>query len=347
MRMCETDAGTWLIGSHAAEARSQPLRTRQYILRSEDRGETWAVLPAARPNGWCVPALGRMDEGRPINLGGGRVLAMFRTPEGHLWSARSSDDGRTWTAPAPTSLVHPDAPPMLFRLADAKTLIAFHHNRHSQTQYVGLSAKMEGQTDRSELWVATSTDEGRTWSEPRFVLANALAPAFDNHWRDYQCSYLDLIVDGEDLHLFFPHRWQRAMHLRLRAANIVRLPTKAELTAASGQTGRTASGHDSSVRVRAAGAGWGWDRGNSGRKHCAAPPPGQAAPCAYLRPLDAHNRPVACRQEDSFPMPTASFSSMSRTQGLRPPAARPSVRCPRNLVRQRAQPGDRLVVAGR
>jgi len=30
----------------------------------------------------------------------------------------------------PTPLVHPDAPPMLFHLADGKTLAAFHRNRH-------------------------------------------------------------------------------------------------------------------------------------------------------------------------------------------------------------------------
>ncbi len=29
----------------------------------------------------------------------------------------SEDDDQTWTAPKPTPLVHPDAPPMLFPLA--------------------------------------------------------------------------------------------------------------------------------------------------------------------------------------------------------------------------------------
>ena len=29
------------------------------------------------------------------------------------------DDGRNWSYPAPTPLVHPDAPPMLFKLSDA------------------------------------------------------------------------------------------------------------------------------------------------------------------------------------------------------------------------------------
>ena len=232
MRMCETDAGAWIIGSHEGDWSKKPLQTRQYLLRSEDKGRTWTVLPRPRPNGWFVEGFGRMDEGRPINLGGGRVLALFRTPEGHLWTSRSEDDGKTWTDPKPTPLVHPDAPPMLFRHPDGKTLLAFHHNRHSQSRYEGLTAKMEGQKDRSELWVATSADEGRTWSEPRFLLVNALAPTLESAWRNYQCSYIDLVADGDDLHIFMPHRWRQAVHLTLKAGDLEKLPTKAELVGA-------------------------------------------------------------------------------------------------------------------
>ena len=143
-RMCETDSGAWLLGSHAADWSKQPLETWQYILRSEDRGKTWTLLPDARPNGWFAPNFLRMDEGRPINLGGGEVYFMARTPTGRLWEARSTVDGKSWTTPTPTALVHPDAPPMLFHLSDGETLIAFHHNRHIKTQYSGLSGTMDG-----------------------------------------------------------------------------------------------------------------------------------------------------------------------------------------------------------
>ena len=136
-------------------------------------------------------------------------------------------NGKTWTRPGSHTVgASRRAPPMLFLLADGKTLVAFHHHRHAKSQYVGLTGNMEGQKDRSELWVSTSTDEGRTWSEPRFVLANALAPKKNIAWYDYQCSYADLIVDGEDLHLFLPHRWERVLHLRLMASDIPNLPAK-------------------------------------------------------------------------------------------------------------------------
>jgi len=229
MRMCETERGTWLIGSHEGDWSCKPLITRQYLLRSEDQGETWTLLPCPRPGGWQAHGFDRMDEGRPIALGGGEVLLMARTPEGHLWAARSEDDGKTWSDPAPTPLVHPDAPPMLFHLSDGKTLAAFHHNRHSDTHYTGLSAKAELMKDRSEVWVALSGDGGRTWDEPRFVFANALIESFDNAWRNHQCSYMDAFADDGVLHLFLPHRWERALHLTLEESALTRLPGKGEL----------------------------------------------------------------------------------------------------------------------
>ena len=230
MRMCETDAGTWLLGSHEADWSYKPLMTRQYILRSEDRGQTWNVAPYKRHGGWCVPQFNRMDEGRPINLGNCRVFLMTRTCEGHLWGLWSEDDGRTWTHPQPTPLVHPDAPPMLFHLSDSKTLVAFHHNRYSDFNYTGLSSeKSEVMKDRSEIWLATSTDGGHTWSEPRFVFANALSEAFSRPFRNFQCSYMDCVVSDGTLNLFVPHRWQRVLHLTIEENRIQNLLTENDL----------------------------------------------------------------------------------------------------------------------
>ena len=230
MRMCETDAGTWLLGSHEADWSYKPLMTRQYILRSEDRGQTWNVAPYKRHGGWCVPQFNRMDEGRPINLGNCRVFLMTRTCEGHLWGLWSEDDGRTWTHPQPTPLVHPDAPPMLFHLSDGKTLVAFHHNRYSDFNYTGLSSeKSEVMKDRSEIWLATSTDGGHTWSEPRFVFANALSEAFSRPFRNFQCSYMDCVVSDGTLNLFVPHRWQRVLHLSIEESQIQNLLTESDL----------------------------------------------------------------------------------------------------------------------
>ncbi len=231
MRMCETASGTWLLGSHEGDWSYRPLQTRQYVLRSADQGQSWQVLPHPRHGGWAVLQYGRMDEGRPIHLGDDRVLMMLRTPEGHLWQTRSDDDGQTWSDPKPTTLVHPDAPPMLFALSDGR-LAAFHHNRCSTSweNYKGLGSNPEAFQDRAELWVSLSSDQGETWSEPRFVLTNALAPREGSSpFRSYQCSYMDMFVDEGVCHLFLPHRWERALHLTLDEVALDHLPTQAQL----------------------------------------------------------------------------------------------------------------------
>ena len=136
----------------------------------------------------------------------------------------------TWTEPSPTVLMHPDAPPMLCHLSDGETLVALHHNRFSDRHYTGLSAtKREVMRDRSEIWASLSTNEGRTWSEPRFLFANALAETLENPWRNHQCSYMDLFADRDTLHLFVPHRWRQALHLWFKEETLLRLPTREEL----------------------------------------------------------------------------------------------------------------------
>lgn len=233
MRMTETTRGSWIIGTHTGSPwyqrpdGSHSTCSRQYLLRSTDRGASWTLVPGARPDGWYVPASQRMDELRPIALDGDEVFALARTTTGRLWQTRSRDDGATWEAPRPTTLVHPDAPPMLFASEDGRTLIAFIHRSHTGSHFDGNAMQ-----DRAQLWVVRSHDGGRSWDEPRFVLANALAPApanAGNGWRDHQCSYLDVVAHHGQLHLFLPHRWQRALHLVLPAAALDQLPTAAAL----------------------------------------------------------------------------------------------------------------------
>ena len=117
---------------------------------------------------------------------------------------------------------------MLFKLSDGATLAAFHHNRHHDLDYTGLSGtKPELMADRSELWVSLSGDGGRSWSEPRFLLANALQPTFDTPFRNHQCSYMDLFIDRGTIHMFIPHRWQQVTYLRFPENLLPQLPTAA------------------------------------------------------------------------------------------------------------------------
>lgn len=226
MRMCETGEGTWLLAPHVARWTPPPLVTWLYAMRGTERGKNWELLPHARPGGWTEPSHRRMEEGRPLSLGGARALMMARTSEGHLWTLRSEDDGRHWSAPEPTPLIHPSAPPMLFPLSDGRTLAAFHHNRYS-----GVAHTTSGHVgeDRSELWVSLSSDGGRRWSEPRFVLANAALPGDSNSALRWSVSYIDMFTDAGDVHMFISHQFRQVLHVQFRESLLEKMPDRLKL----------------------------------------------------------------------------------------------------------------------
>jgi len=165
----------------------------------------------------------RMDEGRPIQVGE-KILLLARTPQGHLWALWSDDDGKTWTDPVPTSLVHPDAPPMINVLSDGRTLVCLHHNRFHDFNYTGLSMdKDEINRDRSEIWASFSGDCGKTWSNPKFLYCNAANPDRINPFYNHQCSYNDFWVDHGILNIFIPHRWQQVLHLQIKENDLLNI----------------------------------------------------------------------------------------------------------------------------
>lgn len=233
MQMCETDAGTWLIGTYTVRINegtefAHNRRTdRQYLLRSEDQGETWQLLPDARPNGWFIEDYDVILEGRPINLGEGRVLFCTRAPGGHTYGFRSDDDGKTWSGPEAFPFVHPCSPPMVWHLSDGKTLLALHHNRYDPEH------PKHDHSQRGELWFSLSGDEGRSWSESRFLLAGAAWPkggcGAGLHVGTQNMAYDDLIADNGDIHLFIDFQFRQVLHVRFKESDLQSLPTRDEL----------------------------------------------------------------------------------------------------------------------
>ena len=218
----QTERGTWLIAPHEGDWSRRPLRTRLYVLRSEDRGRTWQAAPDKRPNGWFWPGSDRMDEGRPLALDGGNVALFTRTTEGHIWSLRSKDDGRTWSEPKPTPLIHPDAPPMIEKLSDGSTIIALHHNRHTGGGF--------NRDDRSELWVSRSTDGGFTWTQPRFLAVTCSTTTRRLFGTEQYCmTYCDVLARRGRLHIFIPHLWRQVLEIRMKETDLDRLPERKDL----------------------------------------------------------------------------------------------------------------------
>lgn len=221
MQPCQTESGAWLLGTYTIPEPVEGQRTdRQFVLRSVDGGETWTAYSNADNSGLAWNAKGSTMEGVPIDLGGGRIDLYLRTDEGRIWRSRSLDDGVTWSAPEPTSLKHPDAPPMVFKLPDGK-LLALTHNRGVVVE-PGVANR-----NRHALWGLVSQDLGETWSEPRLVAANAALDGGDRVLREV--SYASLLVDGETLHVFLDRSKRQILQLSFTLEELQRMPREEEL----------------------------------------------------------------------------------------------------------------------
>lgn len=111
---------------------------------------------------------------------------------------------------------------MIFHLGDNHTLIAFIHNSYDPGRpHFDKSA-------RNELWCSVSRDEGRTWSEPRFVSAGATQGG-----HIHSCSYVDMLADGSRINIFLGQDGRQLLYLYFDESNLPRFLTKADLVTAA------------------------------------------------------------------------------------------------------------------
>lgn len=220
--------GTWLWGAYYRTRTIWDKETgdvresdeTQYLLRSTDRGQTWTIAPNPHPQGWTHPKWNKFMEGIVVPIGGPEAVFYLRSPGGRVYEKRTTDSGLTWSETQETpSLVHPDAPPMIFPFAGGKRLIAFIHNRYTAEH------SHHYHPDRGALWFAISDNAGRSWSEPRFLIAQAKQPEDVRlNSSDYDVSYVDLLVDGTALHLFVGDCNRRALHLAFSEQDLAAFP---------------------------------------------------------------------------------------------------------------------------
>lgn len=127
------------------------------VLISTDHGRTWTargemhavVREKTRSygtGGVCEPAMAQLADGT--------LYMLLRTASSHLYEARSSDAGRTWTQPAPSPLSGFNTPAALWRMDRSREIVCVWNNSPAE---------------RWPLTAAVSADGGRTWSPPRDI----------------------------------------------------------------------------------------------------------------------------------------------------------------------------------
>lgn len=204
-KILQTKSGVFLI---PAQYRTpNPGRHTVSILRSTDDGRTWSApapafdLPNSNGNhdGVVEPTL--------IQLKDSTVWFLTRTNLGALWESRSHDDGLTWSPLRPTRIYASSSPATIERLSDGRLVLVW--SPWADTE--GNPPQTRGGADttdyslavaswhRRELHLATSADEGKTWSEPLVV---ARHPRKSGVFKGGWISYPTLFEHGKHLYLF-------------------------------------------------------------------------------------------------------------------------------------------------
>lgn len=173
-----------------------PGRHATVTYASKDDGKTWH-----RSNLIDLGGKGHHDgamEATIEQLTDGRLRMLLRTNFGVFWEALSMDDGRYWRILQPTTLDASSAPGLLKRVKSGRLILIW--NRllpEGQADFPKVGgdnqwAETPTINHRSELSVAFSSDDGKTWSKPVVV---ATAP--EGKVRDVSYPFLFEVKPGE------------------------------------------------------------------------------------------------------------------------------------------------------
>ena len=137
---------------------------------SDDNGATWrrgkTILEVRGEDGKAFAA----QEPGVVECADGSILLWMRTDAGRQYFSRSTDRGDTWSSPEPSPLVSPLSPASIKRLPTGDLLAIWNdHGSHPEMKTYRPSEHKWANGWRSPLAAALSSDDGRTWSRPRFI----------------------------------------------------------------------------------------------------------------------------------------------------------------------------------
>ena len=164
--------------------------------RSTDNGATWSNAALLNTNGTTDPP-GRIGTGgdrdaRIMTNGAGVWITVWRSSELGIVSARSIDNGQTWSDPEPFYANFPDVP-------------IGHSSFEMKTDRMGGWVAVWSSTfdpdgtagDDTDIFVTHSTDDGLTWSYPALLNTTATID-FDPEPTCYDDGYFNTICYYND-----------------------------------------------------------------------------------------------------------------------------------------------------
>ncbi|MBM3869266.1 MAG: exo-alpha-sialidase [Verrucomicrobia bacterium] len=166
-RLIQTAKGRLLLPLAFHRSRGQdPLSSRSFDSRatahwiySDDDGQkwqeaaTWWAMPIRSGSGLQEPGV--------VERADGTLFSWARTDGGFQYGLASTDGGKNWSAPTPTTLASPVSPASIKRIPGSDELLAI-YNDHS-----GRFPFPKGR--RSPLVAAISKDGGATWGRPKLL----------------------------------------------------------------------------------------------------------------------------------------------------------------------------------
>jgi predicted neuraminidase len=204
-------------------------RDTSAVYRSVDGGKSWYEIP--------VPDTLGLVHMNVVELGGGRMLALFRSRwADFIHIGRSSGNGTSWPAPAPTSLPNNNSSIQCARLGDGRLALVYNHSSAANAggRRTSLYDEIEGGTShqateptgRQAFWGAPrapmslifSSDDGESWTDRRdleigdgYCLSNNSADRINREF-----SYPTLLeAPDHRLDIAFTYFRQSIKHVRL------------------------------------------------------------------------------------------------------------------------------------
>lgn len=139
------------VARHAAPGEEWRNGAEIYAYHSDDDGKTW-TSSAEVPN----PEAVILQEPGLVELKDGAILMFIRSDAGVQSYSYSKDKGKTWSQVERSTLVSPLSPATIERIPETGDLLAVWNNN--------LSEDPEKANLRTPLNIATSKDEGKTWT---------------------------------------------------------------------------------------------------------------------------------------------------------------------------------------